>query len=137
MSVHSLHGVGIAGDPSSPVHLLDPRAKLLGLASVTLVAVSTPLRAWPAFVACLVVLTVVASVGRVGPRVLWSRARVVLPLVLFMLLLGGAVAPATYFSQMSAGIPSGGSATSARKRVAADLRSLSWPSVSSHTTSRT
>ncbi len=52
MSVHSLHGVGIAGDPASPVHRLDPRAKLLGLASVTLVAVSTPLRAWPAFVAC-------------------------------------------------------------------------------------
>jgi cobalt/nickel transport system permease protein len=84
VSVHSLHGVGIAGDPSSPVHRLDPRVKLLGLASVTLVAVSTPLRAWPAFLACLVVLAAVALVGRVRPGVLWSRARVVLPLVLFV-----------------------------------------------------
>jgi cobalt/nickel transport system permease protein len=84
VSVHSLHGVGIAGDPSSLVHRLDPRAKLLGLASVTLVAVSTPLRAWPAFLACLVVLAAVALVGRVSPGVLWSRARIVLPLVLFV-----------------------------------------------------
>jgi cobalt/nickel transport system permease protein len=84
VSVHSLHGTGIAGDPASPVHRLDPRAKLLGLAGVTLVAVSTPLRAWPAFVACALALAAVAVVGRVGPRVLWSRARVVLPLVLFV-----------------------------------------------------
>jgi cobalt/nickel transport system permease protein len=84
VSVHSLHGTGIAGDPASPVHRLDPRAKLLGLAGVTLVAVSTPLRAWPAFVACALALIAVAVVGRVGPRVLWGRARVVLPLVLFV-----------------------------------------------------
>jgi cobalt/nickel transport system permease protein len=84
MSVHSLHGTGIAGDLASPVHRLDPRAKILGLAGVTVVAVSTPLRAWPAFVACFAVLAAVAVVGRVGPRVLWSRARVVLPLVLFV-----------------------------------------------------
>jgi cobalt/nickel transport system permease protein len=84
MSVHSLHGVGIAGDPASRVHRLDPRAKLLGLGSVTLVAVSTPLHAWPAFVACALALTLVAAGGRIGPGVLWSRARVVLPLVLFV-----------------------------------------------------
>jgi cobalt/nickel transport system permease protein len=84
VSVHSLHGVGVAGDPASPVHRLDPRAKLLGLASVTLVAVSTPLHAWPAFVACALTLIVVATVARVGPRVLWSRARIVLPLVVFV-----------------------------------------------------
>jgi cobalt/nickel transport system permease protein len=84
VSVHSLHATGVAGDPGSPVHRLDPRAKILGLAGVTLVAVSTPLRAWPAFVACALVLVAVAAVGRVGPGVLWSRARVVLPLVLFV-----------------------------------------------------
>jgi cobalt/nickel transport system permease protein len=84
MSVHSLHGVGIAGDPASAVHRLDPRVKVLGLASVTLVAVSTPLRAWPAYAACFAALAAVALAGRVGPRVLWSRARVVLPLVLFV-----------------------------------------------------
>jgi len=84
VSVHSLHATGIAGDPVSPIHRLDPRAKTLGLAGVTLVAVSTPLRAWPAYVACALALVAVAAVGRVGPRVLWSRARVVLPLVLFV-----------------------------------------------------
>jgi cobalt/nickel transport system permease protein len=84
VSVHSLHATGIAGDPASAMHRLDPRAKLLGFAGVTLVAVSTPLYAWPAFVACALALVAVAVVGRVGPRVLWSRARVVLPLVLFV-----------------------------------------------------
>ena len=47
-----LHAAGVAGDPHSPIHRLDPRAKLIGLAGVTLVAVSTPLRAWPAYAAC-------------------------------------------------------------------------------------
>ena len=42
MSAAALHAVGVAGDPSSPVHRLDPRAKLLGLTGVTIVAVSAP-----------------------------------------------------------------------------------------------
>ena len=49
---HSLELTGLAGDPASPVHRLDPRAKIVGLVAVTLVAVSTPLAAWPVFVAC-------------------------------------------------------------------------------------
>ena len=40
---HALHAAGVAGDPASPIHRLDPRAKLIGFAGVTLVAVSTPL----------------------------------------------------------------------------------------------
>ena len=52
MSGGPLHSVGVAGDPHSPIHRLDPRAKLIGLGGVTLVAVSTPLSAWPAYVAC-------------------------------------------------------------------------------------
>ena len=47
MSAAALHAAGVAGDPASPVHRLDPRAKLLGLTGVTIVAVSAPLRAWP------------------------------------------------------------------------------------------
>jgi cobalt/nickel transport system permease protein len=84
MSVHSLHAAGVAGDPASPVHRLDPRAKILGFAGVTLVAVSTPLHAWPAFAACAVALVAAAWVAGVGAGVLWARARVVLPLVLFV-----------------------------------------------------
>ena len=80
----SLHRTGVAGDPASPIHCLDPRAKLIGFAGITLVAVSTPLTAWPAFVACAVALAAIAAAGRVRPGVLWSRVRVILPLVLFV-----------------------------------------------------
>jgi cobalt/nickel transport system permease protein len=80
---HTLHLAGVAGDPESPIHRLDPRAKLIGLAGITLVAVSTPLRAWPAYVACALALAGVAALARVGPGTIWARARVVVPLVLF------------------------------------------------------
>jgi cobalt/nickel transport system permease protein len=84
VSAHDLGAIGLAGDPASPIHRLDPRAKLIGFAGVTIVAVSTPLRAWPAFAACALALAAVAALARVGPRTVWTRARVVLPLVLFV-----------------------------------------------------
>jgi cobalt/nickel transport system permease protein len=80
--MHSLDLTGIAGDPGSRVHRLDPRAKILGLLGLTVVAVSTPLERWPAFVACATALAVVAAVARVRPVDIWRRIRVVLPLVL-------------------------------------------------------
>jgi cobalt/nickel transport system permease protein len=83
VSAH-LHRAGLAGDPASPIHRLDPRAKLAGFAGITIVAVSTPLRAWPAFVACAMTLAAIAAVARVGPRTVWLRARVILPLVVFV-----------------------------------------------------
>ena len=83
MSVQQLQ-TGVAGNPRSPIHRLDPRAKLLGLAGITLVAVSTPLRAWPVYLACALALATVAALGRVPASTLWSRAKVVLPLVLFV-----------------------------------------------------
>jgi cobalt/nickel transport system permease protein len=79
---HSLELTGLAGDPGSPVHRLDPRAKVLGLVTVTLVAVTTPLEAWPVFAVCASVLTAVAVSARIAPRDVWRRARFVLPLVL-------------------------------------------------------
>ena len=79
----ALHRTGVAGDPASPIHRLDPRAKILGLAGITVVAVSTPLSAWPAFAACAAALAAIAATARVGPRLVWSRVRVVLPLVVF------------------------------------------------------
>jgi cobalt/nickel transport system permease protein len=81
---HALELTGPAGDPASPVHRLDPRAKIVGLLGVTLVAVTTPIAAWPVYVACAAALVAVAAVARVGPGVVWRRARVVLPLVLFV-----------------------------------------------------
>jgi cobalt/nickel transport system permease protein len=79
---HRLELTGLAGDPASPVHRLDPRAKILGLLAVTLVAVSTPVEAWPVFVGCAVVLAAVAATAGASSRDLWRRARFVLPLVL-------------------------------------------------------
>ena len=78
------HTGGPAGDLSSPVHRLDPRAKILGLVAVTVVAVSTPISAWVVWVGCAAVLAAVAIAGRIPPRVIWERGRVVLPLVLFV-----------------------------------------------------
>jgi cobalt/nickel transport system permease protein len=80
----ALHRTGVAGDPASPIHRLDPRAKIVGLAGITLVAVTTPLHAWPAFAACAVALAAIAAVARVSPQTVWSRARVILPLVVFV-----------------------------------------------------
>lgn len=81
---HSLGVVGVAGDPDSRVHRLDPRAKIVGLATVTLVAVSTPFELWPVYLSCAAALVGVASAARVRPFEVWRRARVVLPLVLFV-----------------------------------------------------
>ena len=80
----SLDRAGVAGDPASPIHRLDPRAKIVGLAGVTLVAVSTPLRAWPAFVACALVLAAIAAIARIGIATIWTRLRAILPLVVFV-----------------------------------------------------
>ena len=81
---HSLDLTAPAGDPGSPVHGLDPRAKVMGLVALTVVAVSTSLAAWPVFVACGVAVAVLAALARVPPKQLWLRIRVVLPLVLLL-----------------------------------------------------
>jgi len=83
---HDLTVTGVAGDPASPVHRLDPRCKLLGFAAVTLVAVSAPPAAWPAYVACALALIATAAIARVPAGTVWRRARVVLPLVLLVAL---------------------------------------------------
>jgi cobalt/nickel transport system permease protein len=80
--VGGLELIGVGGDPGSRVHRLDPRAKLVGLCGVTVVAVTTPPAHWPVFVACGGVLAVYAAAARVRPLELWRRVRVVLPLVL-------------------------------------------------------
>jgi cobalt/nickel transport system permease protein len=78
----ALHRTGVAGDPASPIHRLDPRAKIVGLAGITLVAVSTA--AWPAFAACAAALAAIAATARIGPRTVWSRVKAILPLVVFV-----------------------------------------------------
>ncbi len=55
----------------------------MGLLAVTVVAVSTPLRAWPVWLACAGVLAAYAAAGRVPPRSLWRRWRLVMAPMLF------------------------------------------------------
>jgi cobalt/nickel transport system permease protein len=81
---HALELTGVAGDPASPVHRRDPRAKIVGLVGVTVVAVSTPLAAWPVYAACAAALVAVAALAHVPAATIWRRARVVLPLILFV-----------------------------------------------------
>jgi cobalt/nickel transport system permease protein len=80
--VHRLEAAGPAGDLTSAVHRLDPRAKLTGLLTVTLVAVSAPLSAWPVLAGCGTALALVAAAARVPAGLVARRAGVVLPLVL-------------------------------------------------------
>jgi cobalt/nickel transport system permease protein len=82
--VTGLHAAGVVGD--SRVHRLDPRAKIAGLAGVTVVAVSTAPADWPVLAACAGALLVIACAARIGLGVVWSRAKVVLPLVVFVAL---------------------------------------------------
>ena len=81
---HAVELTGLAGNTASPVHRRDPRAKVVGFIGITVVGVSASVATWPAWVACGVVLAVLAAIGRIGPRVIWRRARLVLPLVLFV-----------------------------------------------------
>jgi cobalt/nickel transport system permease protein len=78
---HALELGGLAGRVDSDVHRLDPRAKILGLGAVTVVAVSTPLALWPVFCACAAVLVGIAAAARVRPGTVWRRSRFILPVV--------------------------------------------------------
>jgi len=78
----ALHESGVVGD--SPIHRLDPRAKLLGLLSITVIAVSTA--SWAVHAACAAALILVAAVGRIGPRTIVRRARLILIPVLLVAL---------------------------------------------------
>jgi cobalt/nickel transport system permease protein len=79
-----MHATGVAGDTASRIHRLDPRAKIAGFAGITVVGVSTPPRYWAVLAVCALALAAIAAAARIGPGVIWSRARVVLPLVVFV-----------------------------------------------------
>ena len=78
----SLGRIGLAGDPASRIHRLDPRAKIVGLAGITVVAVSTAASA--VFAVCAVALTATAAAARIPPLTVWARVRVVRPVVVFV-----------------------------------------------------
>ena len=82
LSNHSLELTGVAGKPGSPVHRLDPRAKIVAFVAITVIAVSAPLELWPVYLVCALALAVLAVIARVGLGEIWRRGRWVLPLVL-------------------------------------------------------
>ena len=65
---HALAPIGLAGDPEQPVHRLDPRAKLVGLLGVTVVAVARRSELGRCSSACAAVLARVAVAARVPAR---------------------------------------------------------------------
>jgi len=77
--LHALESAGLAGDPASPVHRLDARAKLVGLAGLTVVAATAPAHAWLLLAACAALLAGVALAARVPATTVARRALVVLP----------------------------------------------------------
>jgi cobalt/nickel transport system permease protein len=81
---HALASTGPAGDPASPVHRLDPRAKVLGFCAITCVAVTAPLDAWPVYAGCALALAVLGVAARVPAHTIWRRSRAILLLVLFV-----------------------------------------------------
>ncbi|MCA8936499.1 MAG: cobalt ECF transporter T component CbiQ [Planctomycetes bacterium] len=64
---------------------LDARAKIVSLFAVVFVAVSTPARAWQAFVVYWVLLTLYALAGMIPPRQILRRLLVVIPFLLLVL----------------------------------------------------
>lgn len=87
MSGGHAHGGGLAsveaaaaGD--SPVHRLDPRAKILGLVGLVVVSVATPVGAWAAFVAYLAALLALTALARLRARFVLRRMTVELPFVM-------------------------------------------------------
>lgn len=63
----------------SPVHRLDPRAKIIGLIGLVFVSVSLPPGAWPAFAAVFAILVGMVVVARLRPRHVLRRMTVEIP----------------------------------------------------------
>ena len=93
-----LHDAGVVGD--SAIHRLDPRAKLLGLSAVTVIAVSST--AWPVHAACAAALVLVATLARIGPRTILRRARIVALPVLLVAAFSPEIAPKALIGTFSA-----------------------------------
>lgn len=79
---HSLELTGLAGDHGSPVHRLDPRAKIVGFVAITVTAVSAPIELWPVYVASAALLAVLGGVARISIGDVLKRIAWVMPLVL-------------------------------------------------------
>jgi len=66
----------------SPVHAIDPRAKVLALFTLLIVCVTTPPGEWWAFCIYAAIVVVIATASSVPARYLLTRVLVVLPFIL-------------------------------------------------------
>ena len=69
----------------SPIHRLDPRAKLISLFSLIIFCVNTPANAFGVFLAYFLFLLFLARLSRVPLRYLLGRSLVALPFVVMIL----------------------------------------------------
>ncbi len=86
----------------SPVHRLDPRAKILGLISLVVVSVSLPPGAWVAFGAVVAILVGLVAVARLHPLHVLRRMTVEIPF-----LLAAAILPFTVEDGLTLGVTVG------------------------------
>ena len=70
-------------ESTSPVHRLPPEVKIAAMVVFTVAVVATPREAYWAFGGYAALVVAVATLARVGPRWLLSRALIELPFVLF------------------------------------------------------
>jgi cobalt/nickel transport system permease protein len=82
-----LAGVEAAAAGQTAVHRLDPRAKIVGLIGLVLVAVATPPGAWGAFAVYLAVAATMAAAARVPPRYVARRLVIEVPFLVTAALL--------------------------------------------------
>jgi cobalt/nickel transport system permease protein len=106
---HGHRGVEAVASGSSPIHRLDPRAKILGLIGLAVVAVTTPPGAWAAYAAYLAVLVTLILVARLPPLHVGRRMTVEVPFLLAAAVLpftvdDGAVLGATLALKITIGV---------------------------------
>lgn len=82
-----LHEIEAVAGLDSPVHRLDPRAKIVGLIGLVVVAVTTPVGAWAAYSAHLGAVAALAAAARLPLRYVLRRMVVEVPFLLAAALL--------------------------------------------------
>lgn len=84
---HGHGGVEALAALDTPIHRLDARVKIVSLIALTIVTVTTPIGAWPAFAAYLLVLVGLAAVARLPVSYLLRRMTIEIPFLVAAALL--------------------------------------------------
>lgn len=97
----------------TPVHALEPHVKIVAMVAFIVVGVVTPITWWPAFVAYGMLVMGVIALAQLPARVVFSRALIEVPFVLFAVLMPifgrGERIDVLWFSLSKVGLESGAS----------------------------